>query len=200
MKNVALLLLLSTLSFSGFSQDSLQLDKKPLLLIQTGIGLEWFGENLKSSSLSIERPFTPFVHVGLQSNFYYPKYINYYGSVEFLEGYELGVFCKYFLHGRFSGKRTGLYLGPEIRFTKHKFRIQNDIFFPPLPQTPFLYADNTKLKVALRWGVQRQMGHVVLEIACPFGLSFVSSNADTYYLEEGMQFVMMPMFQLGYAF
>ncbi|HAD11961.1 MAG TPA: hypothetical protein DCF33_05930 [Saprospirales bacterium] len=196
-----LILLLSLLFLSGrvIAQDTDQEKEKPFLVILTGIGVQWFDVGRKLTSLSIERPLNANVHFGLQGSYYFPKSADYYGFLMHDNGFEAGLYLKYFLHGRFSGRKSGLYLGPEIRFGKQKFRYVNDIFFPLPPSPDMIQGSSTDFKLAFRWGIQRQIGHAVLELACPIGVAFVQSDYEQAY-ENGGKFIMMPLFQLGYAF
>ncbi|MBC7775597.1 MAG: hypothetical protein H7246_09175 [Phycisphaerae bacterium] len=192
------------LSFAGFSQDLKDpLDMPPPhVIVQTGIGLQWFGETYKLYTLSAEKPFGHFWHLGLQGTFYLKNDPDYfYYSSRFLDGFEMGGFAKYFLHGRFSGRKSGLYLGPELRFGARKFQISFDNFFPPPPQPNYQTYKERVTKIMLRWGIQWQFGHATLEVAAPFGAEFYKpSELIGVGYSKDVQFVMLPTLQLGVAF
>jgi hypothetical protein len=200
MKSTFILLLsLFFLTGSVFAQDTEEEKETPFLIALTGIGVQWFDEGRKLTSLSIERPLNANVHFGVQGNYYFPKTGDYFGYLTYGNGFEGGLYLKYFLHGRFSGRKSGLYLGPEIRFGKQKFQYYNDIIFPPSPTPSITEGSATDFKLSFRWGIQRQIGHAVLELACPIGVAFVQSDYQPAYESES-KFIMMPLFQLGYAF
>ncbi|MFN0034283.1 MAG: hypothetical protein ACKVUS_04395 [Saprospiraceae bacterium] len=202
MKNFAITLLLALSStVPCLAQDNDPLDTPPpRLIVQTGIGLQWFSEVYKLSSVSAERPLGHYWHVGLQGSFYFQNNEDIFYSREFLGGYEVGVFSKYFLHGRFSGRKTGLYLGPEIRFGTRRFQTAFVNVFPPPPEPPYIAHKEKVTKILLRWGVQWQFGHANLEIAAPFGME--SYNSTEAYSANGdrKHFVILPTLQMGLAF
>jgi hypothetical protein len=190
------------LSFHCLGQALMEpLDKRtPNLIIQTGIGFQWLGDGYKLYTLSAERP-SGFWHWGMQGTFYLdnsPTY--YYYSGEFLGGFEMSVFSKYFLHGRFSGRKSGLFLGPELSVGVRRFQIITDIFFPPNPN--YIPYEEHVTKALLRWGVQWQFGHATLEFASPFGVEIFKSKLSLGGYSNGneTQFVLMPSLQLGFAF
>ncbi len=196
------LLLLALRGFAQDIEDPLDIPP-PFMIVQTGIGLQWFGETYKLYTLSAEKPFGHYWYLGLQGTFFLKNNpYDYYYSKEFLGGYELGAFAKYFLHGRFSGRKSGLYLGPEFRFGARKFQISLDNVFPLPPMPNYQTYKERTTKIMLRWGVQWQFGHATLELAAPFGMEFY--NPTDYQRGLGYsndaQFVMLPTLQLGLAF
>jgi len=174
----------------------------PRIVVQTGIGMQWFGETYKLFTLTAERPLGHYWHLGVQGTFYLssdPDY--YYYSSEFLGGYEMGGFAKYFLHGRFSGRKSGLYLGPELRMGERKFQVSLDNFFPPPPKPNYQSYKERTTKILLRWGMQWQFGHATLELAVPFGAEIYSPTELTGLgYSNDTQFVMLPTLQFGVAF
>lgn len=174
----------------------------PKVIVQTGIGFQWFGENYKMYHLSAEIPYSRYWHLGIQSSFYLREQSSYYYTSEFLGGYELGAYSKYFLHGRFSGRKSGLFLGPEFRYGTRKFRSSLDFTFPPPPVPNYQYYEERVTKVMLRWGIQWQFRHAVLELSSPIGAEFYRPSDDAIGLgySREAQFVMLPSIQLGIAF
>jgi len=197
-------IVLTLLSFHCIGQESKDpLDQRPpILILQTGIGFQWLGDSYKLYTLSVERP-KGYWHLGVQGTVYLnsqPDY--YYYSTEFLSGFEMGGFAKYFLHGRFSGRKSGLYLGPELRFGTRKFRLNTDNFFPAPPVPTYLPYEERITKILLRWGIQWQFGHASLELLAPFGVETYKStlNISGYGSNHETRFVMLPGFQMGFAF
>ena len=117
------LLLLCCSSFGQDLKDPVDLPQ-PQIILQTGIGLQWFGNNYKLYTLAVEPSINHFWHLGLQGSFYFRDKLRYdFSNQDLLGGYEVGAFAKYFVHGRFSGHKSGLYFGPEFRFGSRKFQI-----------------------------------------------------------------------------
>lgn len=189
------------LSLSCLAQEEDPLEKAPpRLIVQTGLGLQWFGEVYKSSSLSIEKPFGHFWHLGIQGNLFFQKTSEDFFSTEFEDGFEIGGYAKHFLHGRFSGRKSGLYLGPDIRFGTRNFKVlQTDFFPPPAIPTYYYYKENTT-KLLMRWGIQWQFGHANLDISAPFGIELFKTSVKVNGNYQDTQFVLLPTLQLGYAF
>jgi hypothetical protein len=196
--------ILALLSFHCFGQESKDpLDQRPpILILQTGIGFQWLGDSYKLYTLSVERP-KGYWHLGVQGTVYLNSQADYYYySTEFLSGFEMGGFAKYFLHGRFSGRKSGLFLGPELRFGTRKFRLTTDIFFPAPPVPTYLPYEERITKILLRWGIQWQFGHASLELSAPFGVETYKStlNISGYGNNHETRFVMLPGLHMGYAF
>jgi len=183
--------------------DEIPEKPRPVVILQTGIGLQWFGETYKLYTLTAERPISPYWHLGLQGTFYLKNSPEtFYYSSEFLGGFELGGFAKHFLHGRFSGRKTGLYVGPEFHVGARRFQIalDNNIFPPPLVRDYQQYQERIT-KIMLRWGVQWQFGHATLELAAPFGAEFYNpSEVIGIGYSNETQFVFLPTLQMGVAF
>ncbi len=200
------LLLALSPNLSCLAQDLNDLLEKqsPKVILLTGVQIQWFGETYKLYNLSIEHPISKYWHLGLQGTFYLknnPEY--YYYSGELLGGFEMVGHAKHFLHGRFSGRKSGLYLGPEIRFGKRNFqRVEDNFFFPPPPVPNFQSYSERVTKILVRWGVQWQFGHATLELAAPFGVEFYSPTTEVLGLgySNESQFVLLPSLQFGLAF
>ncbi len=188
-------------ALSCFAQEEDAPEKRPpYVIIQTGIGLQWFGDPYKLSTFSIERPVEQYWHLGLQGSYYFKRNPDYYYSNEFLSGFEIGGFAKYFLHGRLSGRKSGLYFGPEFRFGVRRFQYSNINVFPPPPIPEYIPYNENTTKLMMRWGVQWQFGHASLEIAAPFGIEIYKPNEASYNNSRESQFVLLPTMQLGFAF
>jgi hypothetical protein len=200
MKNLLIITLLLC-SFSSMAQEEDPLEKAPpRLIVQTGLGLQWFGEIYKSSSLSIEKPFGHFWHLGIQGNLFFQKSSEDFFATEFNDGFEIGGYAKHFLHGRLSGRKSGLYIGPDFRFGARNFQVLQTDFFPlPLIPTYYYYKESTT-KILMRWGIQWQFGHANLDISAPFGIELFKTSVKVNGNYQGTQFVLLPTLQLGYAF
>lgn len=174
----------------------------PRLIVQTGVGLQWFGETFKNATLSIERPMGAFWHLGVQGSWLFKKSSNdFFYTYDFRNGYEIGAYTKHFLHGRFSGRKSGLYLGPEVRVGLRRFYYINFDVFPPSPQPALVTFHQRTTKFLLRWGMQWRFGqHTSLEICAPFGMEFTRATSSSDVSGEDSQFVMLPCVLLGMAF
>ena len=183
------------------AQDEDPLEKPlPKIILQTGIGLQWFGDGYKQFMISVERPASHFWHFGLQGTHYFqPQSSSSFGS-EFMSGLEMGGTAKYFFHGRFSGRRTGFYIGPELRYGKRKYRYSTDNVFPLPPVPNYAYYDEKVTKIMLRWGIQYRLGHGILEISAPLGVELVGSNFPNVSSGTETKFVLLPMLSMGVAF
>jgi len=207
MKHVvpALFLALSpTLTCLAQDLDAPLKKRPPKVILLTGLQIQWSGESYKLYTLAAEHPVGNYWHLGLQGTFYLknnPEY--YYYSSNFLGGFEMGGYAKHFLHGRFSGRKSGLYIGPEIRHGYRNFQqVENNIFFPP-PPVPSVQAYKERVtKLLVRWGLQWQFGHATLELAVPFGMERYSPTTEVIGLgySAQSQFILLPTLQFGLAF
>lgn len=172
----------------------------PRIIVQTGIGLQWFAETFKMFTVSVERPIGHFWHLGLQGNKYLGLSDEYFDYRDFLGGFEVSGFSKYFLHGRFSGRKTGLYFGPEIRFGARRYQSTSGNIFPPPPNPEFVQYKERTTKILMRWGAQWQFGHANLELTAPFGMEYFKPPLAYNLGGHQTRFVLLPAIQLGFAF
>jgi len=200
MRIISLLLLLGA-TLPCFAQVAAPLEKRPpTIILQTGIGMQWFGETYKLSTFSVERPVSPYWHLGLHGGYYFQNQPNFFDfNQSFLGGFEVGGFSKYFLHGRLSGHKSGFYIGPEMRVGQRRFQYSENNFFPPVPNPTFIKYEETSVKILFRWGLQWQFGRANLEIFAPFGIEINQSNLTSIYYSNESLFVLLPSFQIGIA-
>lgn len=180
------------------------LAERPQVVVLSGISTEGGGDGaFQSFFLSAECPVGAYQHVGLQYGTYLPDENNYYVSLR-EGGYEIGLFSKFFLHGRLSGRRSHLYYGPQLRFGVRKMtygRTFNSIF--PGNNAPYDYQVNTT-KVLLCLGGQYTLGHGVFEWSLPVGVEYERSNLpasiDQYGFGSGNRrhFILLPGIALGF--
>lgn len=174
------------------------------VVVQTGIALQWFDEQFKSFMLSAERPLNLYNHVGLQANFFFPNGKDYYYRTITGDSWEVGVFSKTFFHGRLTGRRSNVYVGPDIRFGK---RIYLDNYYSGFENVVTERTAST-FKFMARIGWQYHWGPAVLEIALPIGIENEDFKDDPYqspsgpyyyygYLEDAKWFVILPSLSLG---
>ncbi|MFN0214985.1 MAG: hypothetical protein ACKVT2_12080 [Saprospiraceae bacterium] len=203
MKKLILLavLLNSVLVFSQNRNDPPEI-AAPRVIVQTGIGAQWLGQGYKFYILSVERPLNPYWYLGLQGNFYLPNQPDYlYYFSEFLGGFEGGFHVRYFFHGRFSGRKSGLFLGPDIRFGSRQFQISLDNVFPPPPMPNYQKYKERTTKLMLRWGMQWEFGRATLELSVPFGIEVNKPTPfNSAELDPRTRVVLIPTMQLGMAF
>jgi hypothetical protein len=202
----------TTLAQSGDVPDP-TLIKPPHVILQTGISSQWLGgENWRSTLISIEHPFGPYQHLGVEVNFLFPDYTTtqsiYYSYERHLEkgSYDAGLFYKIFLHGRLTGRKSNLYVAPEIKFGRRKFRqtYYNDVFPLPSPPPEYHYWESTT-KFALRIGAQYHIGPAILEIALPIAIErFKTVNQPNNYNNyndppSATRLLLLPCLQFGIA-
>jgi len=189
--------------------------KPPHVILQVGVGSQWLGgDNWRSTVFSIEHPVGPYQHLGIGANFLLPTYsgsqvYSYYAFDRQLTkgSYEIGLFYKVFLHGRLTGRRSPLYVAPEIKFGRRNFiqKYYNDVF--PLPSTPSEqhYWESTT-KFSLRVGAQYKIGPAILEVALPIAIERArTSRPSSLYLNYdstplSTHLLLLPSLQFGIAF
>lgn len=132
-------------------------------IVQTGIALQWFDKQFKSFTLSAERPLNLYNHIGIQTNLFFSEDPFAYRSISD-ESYEFGVFAKSFFHGRFTGRRSKTYIGPDIRFGR---RVYNN---PGFFGDPNIRRKAVTFKYMVRFGWQFHLGSAVLEFSLPIGM------------------------------
>jgi hypothetical protein len=178
---------------------------KPLRCIaQMGIGHQWGKFIYPSTTWSVERPLSHYRHVGIQANIMLPKRFDisssFLGPVNYSEvrrnSFEIGGFLKYFLHGRFTGRKSGVYIGPELRIGQRKIiRYLTSSSDPDQPSE--LFTQNT-LKILFRWGQQVTFGNAVLEWSLPIGFENIKIRRSGN-VESDFGVVFLPSLTLGLA-
>ncbi|MEI6408137.1 MAG: hypothetical protein WCR52_02030 [Bacteroidota bacterium] len=189
--------------------------KPPHIIFQVGVSSQWLGgNNWRSTVFSIEHPFGLYEHLGVDANFILPNYTDnqYYSYYSFDRqlskgSYEVGLFYKIFLHGRLTGRKSNLYVAPELKFGRRNFKQKyyNDVY--PLPNTPseIHFHENTT-KFVFRVGAQYKIGPAILEIALPIAIEkFKTINPATVYNSynyngTNTHLLLLPCLQLGIAF
>ena len=123
------------------------LAERPQVVVLSGISTEGGGDGaFQSFFLSAECPVGAYQHVGLQYGTYLPDENNYYVSLR-EGGCEIGLFSKFFLHGRLSGRRSHLYYGPQLRFGSGPMALKKDVLVLDLSAT-----GNEQLRIRLESG------------------------------------------------
>jgi hypothetical protein len=190
------------ISLPCIAQENAPIEKPvPFLIVQTGIGIQWFGTSYKLSTYTIEKPLNRYWRLGLQGTMYFKKHFNPFSGNEFLDGYEIGPFAQYFLHRQNSGRMSRFFIGPEIRIGIRKFQMESYGDFFPLPPTPVItpYQQHTT-KFLLRVGMQWQFGHATLELAVPVGYECSKTLLSGVISSSTNKLMMLPTIQMGLAF
>ena len=202
MKNFPFILIFLGLHWSAFAQKTLFSLEKPFIIAQAGMGYHMLSDAGRVCLINLEHPFSPTIHAGLSANFYLGRtrgnYYYYYGgsylyyaSDVYHAGREFGAYIKFFLHGRFSGRKSGIFLGPELRAGKR--RVTDFLYFNYLdPANPPVKT----AKILLLAGRQWRFRHAVLELGCPAG--FERQFSKIYY-GSNFKVIFMPYLQLGIA-
>jgi hypothetical protein len=208
MRTIRLLFLLfhglGTLAVSAQEKAPLfdpDVQKPSVLLVHTGASLQFTSYNgsLHVVTMCVERPITHYHQIGLFVGSYIPEPLSDYNdrSVRQSGGsVEVGVVFKYFPRGVLTGRKSGFYIGPDMRWSSRKME-ESDGFFPPTGR-PVLFSERgTKLMVNI--GRQRQIRNFVLEWSFPLGFERVSSkDAPNYTNDTGI--VLAPSLSMGWAF
>jgi hypothetical protein len=196
------LLLLAGFPCSGQNQTDAPLPP-PFMIVQTGIGFQLFEDGFKMSTLSVEWPVGHYCNLGLQGNFFHRNndqevYFDPYGYEEFLSSQEYGLSAEYFLHGRLSGRKSGLYLGVQMMFGSRKYQYNQSFVFPPQPD--FVQYKIATTKAMFKWGMQWRFGKFAsLEFSSPFGIEFSKPSDPVSSFDDDSRFIIMPQLQLGIA-
>ena len=90
--------------------------------------------------------------------------------------YEIGLFSKFYLHGRLSGRRSHLYYGPQLRFGVRKMTYVNTFSSNAIPYD--FQVNITKALVCP--GGHYQLGHGVFEWSIPFPAGPVCSTCGIF--------------------
>jgi hypothetical protein len=173
------------------------------LIIGGGISFQWFDNPLKLGYLQVETPIGEYQHLGIMfTKLFSGSNYDYY-NLSLEKGFEVGINFKYFLHGRFTGRKTGFYLGPDIRFGKRTYRYNSYDFMTG----GYTEVDEVlkSSKIMLAWGVQWHFGqHVIFELSVPTGYESLASTSEYpsngYYNSFNNTVVFLPSLTLGVAF
>jgi len=184
---------------------------QPKVILLTGLTTQWAVPTFKAVSFGLERPINIYYHLGIQVNVFVPGFLEdrYYfggfGSEQFrgtaLEAgsFELGLYYKCFFHGRLSGRKSAIYIGPDLRFGVRRY---SDDYNASKELVSYRGLTSTFL---LRLGSQYRIGKAVIEINLPIGIKSESTNREDtgytgYYSDlSDRLFVVMPSVSLGYA-
>lgn len=164
-------------------------------VLLTGIELHEFDKQFKAFSLALERPLNLYTHIGVQGNIFFGDGPFEYRSIK-NNSFEAGIYAKCFFHGRFTGRRSKTYLGPDFRYGKRTYNPSVLSSFDPLERTA------TTLKLMLRIGWQYHLGPAILEISLPIGYEKERfRGSDIFFAETSNNwFVAAPGFSLGIGF
>jgi len=210
MKNQLVTLLFALAAFQPVFAQSLTKpteDRMPKLIVCADVGFQWFNVITRFSSLKIEYPVTPYRQLGIRFSKILSGHDYYYGfgySQSLKNGsFEVGIDSKYFPHGRFTGRKTGFYIGPDLRFGVRKFStFVYDFQTGTNIQTDFKHLTS---KLMLAWGVQWHFGqHIVFDLSAPIGIEYYQTkdprNGNNNNTSSSRSLVMLPTIMMGFAF
>jgi hypothetical protein len=196
---------------------------KSVALVMAGANFEralFESRPLPSIFISGEYMLNHFSSVGLLYNrlLSTPKFTSdgginfyYYSLKSIEEGFELGMFGKYFFHSTYSQRKSNYYIGFEFRKGQYREIRYEYMYYSSNPLPGFVnsyYRVNT-LKLLAKFGFQYKIKKFIFEFACPFGLNFnvskpidnTSSTTNPYrYDGEPDKFIFIPQIQVGYLF
>lgn len=179
------------------------LPKKTHVILGTSIGFQWGAQAFKYGTLNLDVPLDEYRNLSLQFTKVYGRTtqtFDYYG-LEMKDGFEIGLAGKFFLHGRFTGHKSGFFVGPDIRYGS---RTYEGLAYNPLT---FNYDRSTtsfkQTKLMLSWGMQWHFGkYTIFSLSAPIGYEAVSGKAtfNTYYSSPAENsIVVLPTLMLGIA-
>lgn len=205
---ISLLCLLFAFTANLYAQEPGSF-RRPKITLLNGFSGQLTGGGTRSYQASADAWLADYTHIGVQYNYIFPDngynyYDNFNGQLQ--EGsFQMGFHLKYFLHGKYTGRKSGIYFGPEFRFGTLK---QKQIYYIYTP----VYSEQTRTAsirstaVLMRIGKQWNFGkRVVAEINLPFGLDYRkrplyagSGNQVTGYVNENF-FTFLPAVLLGFT-
>lgn len=199
---IKLSFLLLLMAFAGHAQeDSKPLAPSPFAIVQTGLQLQWFGESYRLFTISAERPASQHLSWGAQWAMFFKDNQDHHNTSRLFGGFEVGAYSKYFGRGRFTGHKSGFYVGPDIRFGIRRLGLETIVIFPPQPNPEYIKYKESFVKAMLRCGMQWRWGHATLDLAAPLGLEFFkSSDINGQAYSGDTKFVMVPALQMGLTF
>lgn len=174
-------------------------------IVQTGLSMQWSDPGHRLFNLSVETQRGPYQHYGVVWSQYLLSNAYYEGELR-RNSMEMGVFGKFFLHGRLTGRKSKVYFGPELRYGLRKFRISSSSIYPPPNDVDYINFNLRVTKIMLRWGWQYRLDNIMLEFALPFGRESTKTNAGSsgvynpYYVSEYTTFFILPTIQMGIGF
>lgn len=184
-------------------------EREPKFIVGADIGFQWFNVSSRYSSLKIEYAKSPYRHFCLHYSAILSASEDYdafdFGYSQLIDkgSFEIGLVSKYFPHGRFTGRKTGFYVAPDIRFGRRKYVSSwYDFQTGETIEVPFTHITS---KLMFAWGVQWRFGkHVMLDLGAPIGIEYYQTK-DPRFADNGRTFsnrnlVMMPAIMMGYAF
>lgn len=189
---------------------------QPKLIALGGFVTQWVSPRFMAASFALERPVNRYHHFGIQANTFIPGFLqgSYYtftfpGTGSTRQGlalergsFEVGVYYKSFFHGRLTGRKSSIYIGPDLRFG---WRYYTDDYIFNGVRTSF---KGRTTKYLARLGIQQAVGKALIEVTLPLGIehenntrkSDVNDPFNGYFDDlNGRRFVMLPSLSLGYC-
>jgi hypothetical protein len=178
------------------------------LLLSGGTNIQLRERPITAIVLGIERPFAPFRNLSVQINALVRNDLDqqYEGAIR-PGSFEIGVCLKNFLHGRLSGYRSGIYVGPDLRISSRKYVLAPvDFSFPPNPTRTLIYTQGITLRALLNTGWQYRFNRGVIEISLPIGIEHNRADEPTstqgFFINnpyQGNAITLLPTITIGYV-
>ncbi|MBL7827963.1 MAG: hypothetical protein JNJ57_15140 [Saprospiraceae bacterium] len=176
--------------------------------VSNGIGVQWFERGNTSWMAALEYHPTDFVHIGAIYNKFFEEYYENYDNYNPAVGpgsFEAGLYVKSFFKGRFTGRKSGLYIGADCRYGKLKSSFLQYRFLTGGVDT--IAYTSTTAKVMVKWGVQWWVGkRAVIELTAPWGIEYAREpyiySQDGYPIKFKTRngFVILPALLIGFNF
>lgn len=181
--------------------------KSPAIIVGIGLGAQIFFPAMRATSLTIERPRTPYHRFGLGGHYYLREYVNKAVGGGGVTGnsFEVGFYSKHFYKGRLSARRSAFYWGLELRMGRRDYYYEEIIFSG---SSSSAHDRHTTVKIMGLAGAQFRMGRAIIDIGLPIGIEQVYGEDDSInnfsyskldYAKRNKLF-MMPTLILGYSF
>jgi hypothetical protein len=173
------------------------------VVLMTGLGYQTLTFPNRFAFFQAEVPVNDYFRVcgRYSANFLAPSDI----TANFVSGsgYDVGAGLKFFAQGRFTGRKSGVFIGPELKFGV--IRRTFSIFDPNTFQPSERAFSRRSWQLLFNWGTQFRFGkHTVLEIAMPFGLLYNYERTEMPQTDPGdglkqANFIILPHLALGIA-
>lgn len=174
------ILLFICLAFSYYTASAQLLfkNKRPELLISSGIGAAFSAGPFNEVHLNLEMVQSPYLNIGLSVhnflpetgnyNFYFPSPTTSFYADLSDGGFLGGIYARYFIHGRLTGRKSGLYIGTAVRAGIYRVVIR-DYSFSGAPTT-MIPAKIPTYFALVDLGWQFKFGkYILLDLQLPVG-------------------------------
>lgn len=177
-------------------------------LLFTGMNTQLGEIRIPTVFFGVDLPVGPYKSIGLQLGTLMRSDLNRFQEIAIRPGsFEIAGCLKFFLHGKLSGHRSGVYLGPDFRVSRRNYVFSaTDFNFPPNPNRPTFQTKGATLRALLNSGWQFRHNQVLVETSLPIGIEMNTTNLPfvqgQFFYDQyaGRKLVILPTISIGYVF